>query len=116
MMNATDSSSTRRRPSRYALYIVETEQKTLYTGITTDVVRRFDQHCLGSGAKFLRNKHNLKLVYRSSNFMCGSCAVRVERFVKRRSKAYKLKLINRKADIKECIKFTCRRNKCLISF
>jgi putative endonuclease len=36
------------------LYIIETQQGKLYTGITVDVPRRFKQHINGTGAKFFR--------------------------------------------------------------
>lgn len=35
----------------------------LYTGITTDISRRFAEHQAGKGAKFLRGKAPLELVY-----------------------------------------------------
>jgi putative endonuclease len=40
------------------LYLVRTADNALYTGITTDVARRFLQHQTGKGAKALRGKGN----------------------------------------------------------
>ena len=35
----------------------------LYTGITTDIARRFRMHQCGKGAKYLRGKQPLELVF-----------------------------------------------------
>ncbi|MDR9439806.1 MAG: GIY-YIG nuclease family protein [Halomonas sp.] len=43
------------------LYLVETAGGALYTGITTDVARRLDEHRTGRGAKALRGKGPLVL-------------------------------------------------------
>ena len=48
---------------RWFLYLVRTEDNKLYTGITTDVERRFHQHQSGKGAKALRGKGELKLAF-----------------------------------------------------
>ncbi|WP_440053181.1 GIY-YIG nuclease family protein [Pseudoalteromonas sp. T1lg65] len=45
------------------LYIVETKLGHWYTGITTDVKRRVAQHESGKGAKNLRGKGPLKLLF-----------------------------------------------------
>ena len=55
--------------SIWYLYIVRASDNSLYTGITTDVSRRFLEHtatakCLSNkGAKALRGKHPLKLEF-----------------------------------------------------
>lgn len=45
------------------LYLIRTGNGMLYTGISTDVARRFDQHQRGMGAKSLRGKGPLTLVF-----------------------------------------------------
>jgi putative endonuclease len=45
------------------LYLVRTADNALYTGITTDVARRFLQHQTGKGAKALRGKGELQLAF-----------------------------------------------------
>ncbi|ATC93993.1 GIY-YIG nuclease family protein [Pseudoalteromonas tunicata] len=45
------------------IYLIETPIGHWYTGITTDVERRFKQHQSGKGAKNLRGKTPLKLVF-----------------------------------------------------
>lgn len=45
------------------LYIVQTRLGHWYTGITTDVNRRFEEHSNGIGAKNLRGKGPLELIF-----------------------------------------------------
>ena len=45
------------------LYIVETKFGHWYTGITTDINKRIGSHELGKGAKNLKGKGPLKLVF-----------------------------------------------------
>lgn len=45
------------------LYMLRTANGALYTGITNDVARRLAQHQSGKGAKALRGKGELTLVY-----------------------------------------------------
>lgn len=45
------------------LYLIRTADNKLYTGITTDVTRRFTQHQNGKGAKALRGKGTLELAF-----------------------------------------------------
>ncbi|ABI35771.1 endonuclease [Ectropis obliqua nucleopolyhedrovirus] len=95
----------------YALYLIETEHGQLYAGIASDVKKRFRQHYRSAGSKFLRNKQ-INLVYFSPNFMCLSCALRIEKRVKRQSVTFKRKLIANKIDLNKWITISCRRNQC----
>lgn len=45
------------------IYILECADQTLYTGITTDIQRRLQQHEQGQGAKYTKGRTPLKLVY-----------------------------------------------------
>ena len=50
---------------RWSLYIIEASDASLYTGITTDVDRRFDEHLNGAKrAKFFNGRRPLSVVYR----------------------------------------------------
>lgn len=51
--------------SRWYIYMVRTARGALYTGITTDVGRRFAEHQAGApkGARSLRGKGPLELVF-----------------------------------------------------
>jgi len=44
--------------------MIECEDGTLYTGVTTDIARRFREHCQGRrGARYLRGRHPVGVVY-----------------------------------------------------
>lgn len=45
------------------LYIIETENGMYYTGITTDVMKRFTSHQKGQGAKFFRSHPPAQLIF-----------------------------------------------------
>lgn len=47
----------------YFVYVVECEDGSLYTGITTDLKRRFAEHKKGEGGHYTRAKGARKLVY-----------------------------------------------------
>ena len=47
----------------WQVYIILCIDNSLYTGITTDVQRRFAQHLAGTGAKYFRGHSPLRLVY-----------------------------------------------------
>lgn len=73
---------------RWSLYLVRTAGGALYTGVSNDVDRRFEQHVNGRGAKALRGKGPLELVYRVA-IGDRAAAQRVEYALKRLSKAEK---------------------------
>jgi putative endonuclease len=50
----------------WKLYILECNDRTLYTGITTNLERRLAEHEAGTGAKYTRGRAPLKLVYTES--------------------------------------------------
>lgn len=45
------------------VYIVECSDGTLYTGWTTDINRRMDEHNQGIGSKYTRSRYPVKLRY-----------------------------------------------------
>ena len=47
----------------YHVYLIECKDGTLYTGITTDVKRRFQEHSMGKGGSYTRAKKVKKLLY-----------------------------------------------------
>ena len=47
----------------YFCYIVECADGTLYTGWTTDPIRREKQHNAGRGARYTRQHRPVRLVY-----------------------------------------------------
>lgn len=78
--------------TRWHLYLVRCDDGSLYTGISTDVPRRLDQHRNNRGAKRLKGRKSLQLVY-SHEIGDRATAQRVEHRVKRLSRAQKEALI-----------------------
>ncbi|MDQ6983870.1 MAG: GIY-YIG nuclease family protein [Ghiorsea sp.] len=78
--------------STWYLYMIRCKGDVLYTGITTDISRRFAEHQAGKGAKFLRGKTPLELVFQD---VVGthSQALKLEIWVKKQSKSYKEHII-----------------------
>lgn len=58
------------------LYILRCRDGTLYTGITTDIDKRFEAHNSGKGAKYTRGRGPLELVYREE---CGDHSTALKR-------------------------------------
>jgi putative endonuclease len=77
----------------YHLYILRCSDKSLYTGITTDLKRRVAEHNTSKlGAKYTAGRRPVKLVY-SKKFKNRSCASSEEARVKSLSREEKKKLI-----------------------
>ncbi len=74
------------------LYLIRCKGGQLYTGIATDVERRFTEHQSGKGAKYLRGKTPLRLVFQKK-VGSRSEALKLEASVKRWPKADKEKMI-----------------------
>jgi putative endonuclease len=47
----------------YAVYILGCKDGSLYTGITTDVLRRFAEHKNGKGGHYTRARGVVKILY-----------------------------------------------------
>jgi len=74
------------------VYLVATGDGRLYTGITTDVARRLEEHRAGKGARFLRGRAPLELVYHCRVGARGK-ALRVESLLRRRPREDKLEVV-----------------------
>jgi len=78
----------------YYTYIVRCKYGTYYTGITDDVEKRIKVHNSGKGAKYLRGRGPVKLVYQKKYKSKGE-ALRSEYAIKSMSKKEKENLINK---------------------
>jgi len=74
------------------LYIVRCRDGSLYTGAATDVERRLADHLAGRGAKYLRGRGPLKLVFKKRVGKKGQ-ALKAEHKVKRLPKQKKEALV-----------------------
>ncbi|MGB1092772.1 MAG: GIY-YIG nuclease family protein [Oceanobacter sp.] len=78
----------------WSLYLIRTASGALYCGVSTDVDRRFQEHCSGlsRSARYLRGKGPLQLVF-IQQVGSRSLACRLESRVKRLPKNSKEKLV-----------------------
>lgn len=77
----------------WQVYILKCKDKTFYTGITTDLKRRVDEHnCSPLGAKYTRGRRPVKLVY-SRRAKDKSKAAKLEYEIKKMSRREKMDLI-----------------------
>lgn len=77
--------------------MVRTESGALYTGISNNVEKRFEAHCLGRGSKFLRAQGDLTLVYQCA-LGDRSIASRAEYRLKQLTKVEKEILVKDRLD------------------
>ncbi|SDR01293.1 putative endonuclease [Burkholderia orbicola] len=73
------------------LYLIECADDSVYTGITTDVAARFDEHASGKGARYTRSRKP-RAVLASFALPDRSSASRAEYWVKRLTPAKKREL------------------------
>ncbi|MBU0574090.1 MAG: GIY-YIG nuclease family protein [Candidatus Margulisbacteria bacterium] len=76
----------------YFVYILECESKALYTGITTDLERRFAEHKRGKGGHYTSSNPPVKILY-SEEHGSRSDATKREIQIKRWSRTKKIALI-----------------------
>ena len=76
----------------WQVYIILCSDNSLYTGITTDLDRRFRQHAEGTGAKYFRGRRPLRVVYLENDHSRSSAAGR-EAKIKAMSRTEKMNLI-----------------------
>ena len=75
--------------------IYQIDDESLYTGITTDIVRRYEEHEKGKGAKYTRAK-GVKRIEIFFQCLGRKDASRIESYIKKLSKAKKeFYLLNR---------------------
>jgi putative endonuclease len=78
--------------SDWHVYIVRCADRTLYTGVATDVAARVAKHNAGAGAKYTRGRRPVTLVYSEPAGPRGM-ALQREFAIKRLSRQTKLQLI-----------------------
>lgn len=91
-MQAREKKSRKKRSEKWFLYILKCSDRSLYTGITKDIERRFKMHLEGKAARYTRTRRPLEMVYQET------CKTRTEALtreyaVKALPKAKKLALI-----------------------
>jgi len=81
-----------RRLGKFYVYIVECRDGTYYTGSTNDLEDRIGRHNKGHGAKSLRGKLPVKLVY-AKEYRYFKNVLHAERNMKKLTRAQKEELI-----------------------
>jgi len=79
--------------AKHYIYIVECKDGTFYTGYTTDVERRVEEHNSGTGAKYTRGRYPVILKYQES-FSSRSQAQKREYQIKKLPRRKKEELID----------------------
>ncbi len=75
------------------VYILRCNDKTYYTGYTTDLTRRIDQHNQGIASRYTRGRRPVELVY-SEELSTKSLALKREIEIKKLKRPQKEKLIS----------------------
>jgi putative endonuclease len=75
----------------YFVYILECSDKSLYTGITTDLKRRFAEHSSGTASHYTSSKGAKRVVY-SEEHPSRSAALKREAEIKSWHRTKKLSL------------------------
>ena len=88
----------------YYVYIIRCIDNSLYTGITTDVLRRFEEHKSGNGAKYTKVHKPVKIeiCWETDNKVNAS---KLEFWIKKLTKQDKEKLIKNQI----CLENVCDR-------
>ena len=73
----------------YYLYVLQCKDKSLYTGITTDVRRRFEEHARKIGGHYTRSHKPEKIVY-TETLPTRSAALKREAEIKKWRREKKL--------------------------
>ncbi len=90
--------------ARWHVYMIRCAKGTLYTGITTDVERRFAEHQASGprAARYLKGRGPLRLVF-SVDAGDRKAALSLERGIKRLTKVKKELLIQHPASLREIV-------------
>ena len=77
---------------QYYIYILRCKDNSLYTGIATDYKKRYNEHKIGTGAKYTKTKGvlHIELVYQTAG---KSSASKIEYFIKQFKKEKKEDLL-----------------------
>ncbi len=81
-----------KRNGQYFVYIVRCKHGTYYTGCTNDLEKRIKEHNSGRGAKYLRGKGLVELVW-SKQYRYYKRALQAEKRIKQLSHRQKQELV-----------------------
>lgn len=85
-------------PKDWFVYMIEADDGAYYTGVTTDVERRFSEHCQGKrGARYFRGRKPVAVVYQESGHTRSSACQR-EAAIKKLKREHKQALVDKGCD------------------
>ncbi len=76
----------------YFVYLIECGDTSIYTGITTDLKRRFKEHKAGVGSRYTRSREVLRVLYSEKHPSRGA-ALKREAQIKKLRRVQKLALV-----------------------
>lgn len=80
--------------THYFIYILHCENNTYYTGYTTDLTRRFQEHLQGTDkCKFTRSFKPISIAQSWKIYGTKGTAMKIENFIKKMNKIQKQQLI-----------------------
>jgi len=85
---------------KWAVYIIKCGDSTYYTGISNDVSRRLEEHRAGKGAKYLRGRGPLNIIFQKKVESHGT-ALKYEIKIKKLSRKKKEELISNPSLLKK---------------
>ena len=86
--------------NNWFVYIILCSDESLYTGITTDIERRFQQHLSQKGAKYFRGRDPVKVIYQESGHTRSSASIK-EAQIKALSRKDKLLLLSSESNLEK---------------
>ncbi|MFO0598869.1 MAG: GIY-YIG nuclease family protein [Myxococcaceae bacterium] len=84
----------KKKTERWFVYVARCADASLYTGCTNDLVRRFEAHNAGKGARYTRSRRPVTLAW-SRRVKGKSAALSLEAKLKQLTRAEKLALISK---------------------
>lgn len=86
------------------IYILELENGNYYTGYTTNVIRRYQQHLNGKAhSRYTRSFKPVRIAQCWRLFDTVGTALKVERFIKKQNRKFKEYLVDNPHEIKAVI-------------
>lgn len=92
-MTALPSEQSAMTQRTWVVYILECADNSLYTGVTTDIGRRMDEHAAGTGAKYTKRRGPFTVRYTEWH-RTRSAALKREAAIKSLDRSAKLALIS----------------------
>lgn len=84
----------------YWIYMLECENGKYYTGYSIDMAKRYSLHVKGKGAKFTKINKPLRIAQLWKIRCTIGEAMKVEAFIKRKSRKYKDELVKKPSILK----------------